>query len=100
MTPGEHNYFQVKKAKKKKKGLRRASKKQSAALATYYVLRTNYLEAHPLCELCPNKSKDIHHKAGRGIHLNDVSLFQALCRPCHDYIHQHPAWARAHHYLL
>jgi len=57
--------------------------------------------AHGRCELCrhPDAALDVHHRQRRGmggtssldIHL--PSNLIAVCRRCHDWIHQHPSWA-------
>ena len=86
--------------------LRRVSKKHAAALAKYYELRRAFLSEQTLCEGfkvglagCEGDAVEVHHQKGRGIHLNDVSTFLAVCRPCHEFIHQHPSQARARGWL-
>lgn len=70
-------------------------------LKIYEVLSKGYLLDHPICECCGRRwSVDIHHKKGRGIFLNVVEFFLAVCRECHDYIEEHPKWARAKGYSL
>ena len=87
----------------KRTPLRRVSKKRQAALKVYSNLRKEFLESKPICEVCTtNDSSDIHHKLplGRGGKLNDVTIFLAVCRVCHDKIHQDPKWAEENNYLL
>jgi hypothetical protein len=31
----------------------------------------------------------LHHQKGRGIHLNEVAYWLAVCRPCHNWITEH-----------
>ena len=79
----------------KRTALSPVSKKQQKKLREYSKLRKEYLEEHPLCECgCGRKSRDIHHKAGRGSNLNRVETWMAVCRPCHDEIHACPSVAR------
>jgi len=37
------------------------------------------------CEVCSRKAVDIHHIEGRG--NNDIKNLIALCRRCHDEVH-------------
>jgi len=72
------------------------SDRRRALSRIYAAQRTDYLRQHPTCEKCDSRSsRDIHHKAGRygGNYLN-VETWCALCRTCHDWIHQHPSKAR------
>jgi hypothetical protein len=43
---------------------------------------------------------DIHHKKGRGKNLCKKESFMAVCRKCHTFIHDNPAWARENNYLI
>ena len=87
---------------KRGKPLRKASKKRAKELRQYTSLRKNYLTFEAVCEVCKSSSStDIHHRAGRnGKFLNDCSLWLAVCRTCHDWIHRHPAEARKQGYLV
>lgn len=87
---------------KRRKPIRRVSVKRMAQLKEYYILRNDYLAEHRRCELCGiAQAQDIHHRAGRvGSKLNDVSLFLAVCRPCHDFIHNNPKQAYAMGHLI
>lgn len=51
----------------------------------------------PLCERCGERvASQVHHMAGRlGDALLDAELFAGLCPGCHDWVHDHPADARA-----
>lgn len=79
----------------KRTSLRRVSSKRSKQLKEYFVLRADYLEEHRLCEVCKtSKATDIHHRKGRaGTRLNDTQYFIAVCRDCHNQIHDNPKWA-------
>jgi hypothetical protein len=62
----------------------------------YGLVRLNYLANHMECEakietVCDGAAIEIHHKGGRsGEMLTNQEYFLAVCRGCHDYIHQHP----------
>lgn len=79
----------------KRTPLRRVSSKRSKQLKEYLVLRADYLASHRLCEVCKtSKATDIHHRKGRtGTRLNDTQYFIAVCRDCHNQIHDNPKWA-------
>lgn len=87
----------------KRSPLRRVSPKRAKALKAYRVHKLKYMSDHPSCEVCEVlPATDIHHKLplGRGGKLNDVSIFLAVCRVCHDKIHHNPLWAEEQGYLL
>ena len=90
-----------KKRPKQKKRIRPMSKKRAAENAIYLKRRTAFLKARPYCEACRNlnidiseKSSEVHHVFGRGKYFLDVMTWLAVCRPCHNWIHSHPAEAR------
>lgn len=102
-------------------GLRRTSKlnpmSQGRIIESrrYSSLRKKFLKEHPTCQACKRHdvvrqesptctvgfafrrtATDIHHVKGRlGGNYLDVSTWMAVCRTCHDWIHQHPKEARA-----
>jgi hypothetical protein len=39
------------------------------------------------CECCGGKANDIHHIDGRGKGKNEIKNLMAICRDCHDRIH-------------
>ena len=84
----------------KRKSITPISKKMQEKLSIYRKLRDEYMIAHPYCECCGSASTDLHHKKPRRYYLNDVSVFMAVCRGCHDKIHREDAWAREKGYLL
>lgn len=88
------------KPKKKQKSFRVISESLEAKLKVYRPLRDKYMREHPECEICNNPSQDLHHKAGRGKFLSDVTTFMAVCRRCHNYIHENPKKSRESLYLL
>jgi hypothetical protein len=76
------------------------SDKLSARMKVYVALMLRFLREHPRCELCPRKSKDVHHKMGRGKWLLVTSTWMAVCRKCHDKIEANKKWAREMGYIL
>ena len=71
-------------------------------LQEYKKHRSSFLVSNPTCTICNlNESTDIHHQLplGRGGKLNDVTIFLAVCRACHNKIHQDPKWAEENNYL-
>lgn len=81
--------------------IKRVSKKRASQEVEYRVVRLEYLNKHPICQVhnCGNKSEQVHHKKGRiGKLLTDKRYFLAVCDACHKYIELHPAWSKAHGY--
>jgi len=88
--------------------LRPCSLRQRLRLAVYYKLREEFL-ARPENQWCPValalrgiklRTTDIHHKRGRiGPLLLDWNHWLAVSRWGHEWIHQHPAEARARGWL-
>ncbi len=72
----------------------------------YLKMRDEFLEAHPLCQAkvsgaCQYYASDVHHTAGRtGKLLLDQNYWMAICRLCHDFIHNHVAIARQKGWLV
>lgn len=68
----------------------------------YNKLKRSYLKEHDLCQACmklgkphARASKEIHHARGRIRRLLvDTRFWIAICRECHDYLHDHPATGR------
>ncbi len=87
--------------KKERTAMKKRSIKRKSQEVMYTILRKTYLDEHQLCEICSMDAHDIHHKRGRtGEKLLESDYFMAVCRPCHDRIHNNPAWAYEHGYLL
>ena len=87
----------------KKTRLKRQSAKRKHEAFLYRSLAKFYLLRHPYCEMpsesgaptCMRRAVQIHHMHGRtGTLLCDVSFWLAVCRECHDYIHQNGKEAR------
>ena len=86
---------------KRRQRIKPVSEKRQRQLDEYKLVRIEYLTAHKKCEVkdCNNDATDIHHMRGRsGDRLNDTDEFLAICRECHGYIEEHPAWAKAKGY--
>lgn len=89
------------------KPMRRVSKRRAGENREYSIVRMRYLMEHPWCEACkkvrpimsaafgPGASTEIHHFRGK-LHrlLNDSRFFLAVCRECHDFIHDNGYAAR------
>jgi hypothetical protein len=73
-----------------------AAAQRKRDLAAYPDRRAAFLKAHPRCQVCGRrKSRDVHHSFGRlGKLLLNQELWLAVCRVCHDWVHQHPGQAR------
>lgn len=90
----------------KRKKMSTVSKKQSKVNREYTKVKAEYLAEFSWCEAClkirplqsafrVNRATDLHHVRGRGPKLTtDKRFFMALCRNCHDWIHQNGAKAR------
>lgn len=69
---------------------------KKAAAYAYSKKRKTFLRLRPICQRCEKKpSRDVHHVKGRyGSAYLDEHTWLAVCRACHDWIHQHPREAR------
>jgi hypothetical protein len=85
---------------RRRKPLPRVSKKRRSS--GYFDQRWEFLLLHPVCQICSKRrSRDVHHMAGReGPLLCAEQFWMAVCRRCHDEIHDSPAWARSRGYLI
>jgi hypothetical protein len=94
----------LKRSKGLKRGgrLRNASPKRQREYKEYAKVKKAYLALHPVCEKCKKaKSQDIHHKAGRvGQWLCRYEYFAAVCRGCHDAIHENGVLARKQGWII
>lgn len=86
---------------KKRKKIKVISDSMRAKYAKYRPLRDKYMVEHPDCEICGNRSQDLHHKAGRvGDLMSNIDYFMAVCRKHHNWIHENPKEAREKGYLI
>lgn len=68
------------------------SDKRAAESKIYSRLRKEFLMLHPFCEVfddCAKRSRDVHHKAGRGKNYLVVETWKAA------WVHGNPREARA-----
>lgn len=102
----KHSDDPVGRKEKKVPQIAQNSPKRLKQLAEYRKRRTEYLEDNPSCEVhiskqCMGKASEIHHKWGKiGNDLIDVNNFIAICRPCHNWVHENDAEARAKGLLI
>lgn len=87
--------------KRNRSPIRKRSKKGASQDRIYTKLKKQLLEEHPVCQVCDTKrATDCHHTKGRGVNFLNYPSFKAVCRSCHDRIHQNPSWARANGLLV
>lgn len=93
---------------KRTQRVKRQSVRRQREGRIYSQKRKAFLEAKRVCyagsmlehleipNVCTIRAEDVHHRAGRtnGNYLNDATWLP-VCRSCHDWIHAHPADARA-----
>ena len=77
------------------------SSKRKKQDAEYLKLRERFLTENPICQVsvagCMNGSTDVHHKfagSNREAFYLVQSTWLAVCRNCHNHIHNNPADAR------
>jgi len=82
------------------------SSKRKKKDAEYLKLRSKFLTDKPLCEVsvagCMNGATDVHHTyagSNREAFYLVQSTWKAVCRNCHNWIHEHPEEARILKYL-
>lgn len=82
------------------------SAKRQAVMVHRRKLVADILAERPTCEArlpcCTSHSVDVHERLSRarGGDILDEAILVALCRACHDFITQHPAWAEAEGWAL
>ena len=85
--------------------IRRVSVKHAKELREYAKLRKEFMELNDLCYAthilrrcghydCQRWASDLHHVQGRGKNLLRTETWIAVCRSCHQFIHDHPRQAR------
>lgn len=76
--------------------MRPVSKKRAVLQRLYTRKREAFLDEHPHCARCGERSLQVHHMAGRiGALLLDDSKWLAVCGWCHQWLTEHPAQAIA-----
>lgn len=93
------------KSLQKRRGIAPRSKKQQRLERKRAPIRNAYLRDHPLCERrpdCATPSIDVHEpwSRARGGPIFDKRNMMAVCRWCHDYIHQHGIQSEAEGWLI
>lgn len=77
--------------------IKMVSDKKKQEDGEYSKLRKIYLESHPFCEaklpgICRGEATDIHHLysgRNRSKYYLKTNTWKAVCRNCHNYIHDH-----------
>jgi len=71
--------------------MRKVSTKRQKQLREYAMVRREYFDNNPYCEICGDSNIDLHHKNGRrGERLTDATYFMSVCSRDHRYIHDNP----------
>ena len=83
--------------KPRKTGLNPVSAKRKITGRIYARQASAFKKAHPVCQVCYcSPTADVHHTAGRyGGNYLEESTWLAVCRECHNKIHDNPIRARA-----
>ena len=77
--------------------IKKVSDKKKQEDVEYSKKRKLFLEAHPSCQaklpgICTGQATDIHHLysgKNRSKYYLQVDTYKAVCRNCHNYIHDH-----------
>ena len=77
--------------------IKKFSEKRKQQNDEYSKLRKLYLESHPFCEaklsgICTGEATDIHHLYSgkdRNKYYLQIETYKAVCRSCHNFIHDH-----------
>lgn len=90
------------KVKKVKQKIKQVSSKRARQNQAYSVMRRMFLEHNPKCEIFPHlDATEIHHKKKRnGDRLLDSTLWMAVSRKGHLYIHANPEEAYEKGWLI
>ena len=86
---------------KARKPIPKMSSRRKVESRIYAKKRRAFLAEHRFCQICQDNgelrnSEDVHHiKARLEGHYLDESTWLAVCRPCHNWIHEFPSAARA-----
>lgn len=87
-----NKYKPKKEVKKRAKAIKQVSSKRARQNQLYTVARRMFLEMNPKCAIYPHlDATEIHHKKKRnGERLLDTTLWLAVSRQGHNYIHANP----------
>jgi len=88
---------------KPRKAIPKVSKKRAEKDKVYLQLRKEFLTKNLKCMICNfNKPTDIHHQfigANRNKYYLEVDTWMALCRNCHNDVHDNPKKSRELGYI-
>ena len=94
------------KEKKKKTRISPMSEKRTEQNKIYLIRRPLFLATNTDCKInsedCTKKTKDVHHTysgKNRNKYFLDETTWIAICRNCHNWIHDNPKQARKIGYL-
>ena len=83
-----------------KKPMNKVSVRHAKELTLYRQAKKEHFALNPFCAICGFGADDIHHMAKRGKNLCNKDTFLSLCRKCHTFVHDNPAWAKENGYIL
>jgi hypothetical protein len=81
----------IREEKPKVKGIRKVSPKRAKEATEYTAKKKKFLKDNPYCQAkllgCSKGSIDLHHAGMRGKNYLNEETFLAVCRNCHNLIH-------------
>lgn len=102
VTPKKEKVYVLKRTPLKKKAVKikfRSDKRAEQEKA--YNLFIKLWLVGKKCPMCGKDATQVHHKKGRiGKLLLDVRFFLPVTQDCHQYIEEHPEWAKEQGYSL
>lgn len=96
------SYKVSKKKESRSYRIKSVSDKKLSELKEYRKKRDAFMKANKVCQFpeCRELATDLHHKKSREYYLCDESIFMALCRAHHMWIHDNDKQAREMGLLL
>lgn len=93
--------------KSSQKPISKQSPKRKKLDAAYSILRKQFLQDHPMCQVhvngvCTGPATQIHHSYDAGDrekYMNDTSTWFAVDFACHEFIHNNSLWAKEQGFL-
>lgn len=86
--------------KKKRKRINPVSAQYKLELKVYSNNRIDFLATNPNCAACGGFALQVHHRAGRGVNLNNIDTWVPVCVECHVKIEHNPTWAKEQGYSV
>lgn len=87
---------------KPRTAIKQVSDKQAKLNALYSVAARKFKEDNPLCQVrfsvCTGQTEDVHHPYSgkdRASHFLDTTTYIAICRACHQHLHDGVSDAKA-----